>query len=55
MILLAILAGFSLYFIRDFAQSLGASGELPLRVAAWAPPFAAILLALGLLLHLEDG
>jgi lipopolysaccharide export system permease protein len=55
MILLAILAGFSLYFIRDFASSLGASGEVPLRVAAWAPPLAAILLALGLLLHLEDG
>jgi lipopolysaccharide export system permease protein len=55
MILLAILAGFSLYFIRDFAQSLGASGEIPLRVAAWTPPLAAILLALGLLLHLEDG
>jgi lipopolysaccharide export system permease protein len=55
MILLAVLAGFSLYFLRDFAMSLGASGEIPLRVAAWTPPVAAILLALGLLLHLEDG
>jgi lipopolysaccharide export system permease protein len=55
MLLLAVLAGFSLYFIRDFAQSLGASGDVPLRVAAWTPPLAAVLLALGLLLHLEDG
>jgi lipopolysaccharide export system permease protein len=55
MILFAVLAGFSLYFLRDFALSLGASGEIPLRVAAWTPPVAAILLALGLLLHLEDG
>ena len=55
MILFAILAGFSLYFLRDFALSLGASGEIPLRVAAWTPPVAAILMALGLLLHLEDG
>jgi lipopolysaccharide export system permease protein len=55
MILLAILAGFSLYFLRDFALSLGASGEIPLRIAAWTPPVAAILMALGLLLHLEDG
>ena len=55
MLLLAILAGFSLFFIRDFAQSLGASGDVPLRVAAWTPPLAAMLLALGLLLHLEDG
>jgi lipopolysaccharide export system permease protein len=55
MILLAILAGFTFYFVRDFAISLGASGEIPLRVAVWTPPIAAILLALGLLLHLEDG
>ncbi len=55
MIVLAVLAGFSLYFLKDFAESLGASGAIPLMVAAWTPPIAAILLALGLLLHLEDG
>jgi lipopolysaccharide export system permease protein len=55
MILLSVLAGFSLYFLRDFAQTLGANGDIPLRVAAWTPPIAAILMALGLLLHLEDG
>lgn len=55
MILLAILAGFALYFLRDFAESLGAQGQIPLLVAAWMPPLAAILLAVGLLLHLEDG
>jgi lipopolysaccharide export system permease protein len=55
MVLLAVLAGFSLYFLRDFAQSLGAQGSIPLGVAVWTPPAAAILLAVGLLLHLEDG
>ena len=55
MILLAVLAGFSLYFLKDFAESLGAQGQIPLAVAAWTPPVAAILLALSLLLHLEDG
>lgn len=55
MILLAILAGFSLYFLKDFAETLGARGQIPLVIAAWTPPLAAILLALGLLLHLEDG
>ncbi len=54
-VLLAVLAGFALYFLKDFAESLGASGALPLLVAAWTPSIAAILLALGLLLHLEDG
>jgi lipopolysaccharide export system permease protein len=55
MILIAILAGFALYFFRDFAESLGAQGQIPLVVSAWAPSLSAILFALGLLLHLEDG
>jgi lipopolysaccharide export system permease protein len=55
MILLAVLAGFALYFLKDFAESLGGRGQIPLMVAAWTPPVAAILLALSLLLHLEDG
>ena len=45
MILLAVLAGFALYFLKDFAESLGGSGNIPLLVAAWTPPVAAILLA----------
>ena len=55
MILLAVLAGFALYFLKDFAESLGGRGQIPLMVAAWTPPVAAILLAVSLLLHLEDG
>jgi lipopolysaccharide export system permease protein len=55
MILLAVLAGFSLYFIKDLAETMGANGEIPLYVAAWTPAVSAILMALGLLLHLEDG
>ncbi|WP_424929352.1 LPS export ABC transporter permease LptG [Amaricoccus tamworthensis] len=55
MMLFAILAGFSLYFLKDFAETLGAQGQVPLFVAAWTPQVAAILLATGLLLHLEDG
>lgn len=55
MVLLAVLAGFALYFLKDFAESLGGRGQIPLLVAAWAPPVAAILLAISLLLHLEDG
>jgi len=47
--------GFGLYFIRSFAQILGENGQIPVLLAAWAPPVASILLALGLLLHSEDG
>ena len=55
MVVLAVLAGFALYFLKDFAESLGGGGQIPLLVAAWTPPVAAILLAVSLLLHLEDG
>lgn len=55
MVLLALLAGFALFFLRNFAQTLGASGQIPVALAAWSPPLAAALMALGLLLHLEDG
>ncbi len=55
MVLAAILLSFGLYFIRNFAQILGENGQLPVLLAAWAPPLAAIGLSLGLLLHLEDG
>lgn len=54
-VLTAVLLGFGIYFIRNFAQILGENGQLPIFVAAWAPPFAGILLSLGLLLHAEDG
>jgi lipopolysaccharide export system permease protein len=55
MILTAVLAGFSLYFLKDVSESLGAAGTIPVVLAAWTPPLAAALLALALLLHLEDG
>ncbi len=54
-VLASILLGFGLYFIRSFAQILGENGQIPVALAAWAPPLAAIFLALGLLLHAEDG
>ncbi len=54
-VLTSVLLGFGLYFIRSFAQILGENGQIPVILAAWAPPVAAILLALGLLLHAEDG
>lgn len=55
MVLMALGMGFTLYFIRNFAQILGENGQIPVLLAAWGPPVAAILLPLGLLLHLEDG
>jgi lipopolysaccharide export system permease protein len=55
MVLLAILLSFAVYFLRSFAQILGESGDIPVLLAAWVPPFVGIGLALGLLLHNEEG
>jgi lipopolysaccharide export system permease protein len=50
-----VMSGFGYFFLSDIAQALGASGAIPVMLAAWAPPLSAVLFALGLLLHLEDG
>ena len=55
MVLFAILLSFTIYFLRNFAQILGENGQLPAALAAWAPPIAAIGIAMGFLLHQEDG
>ncbi len=54
-VLSAVLLGFGLHYIRNFAQILGENGEIPIHLAAWAPPVASFLLATGILLHMEDG
>ncbi len=55
MVLAAVLLSFGLYFLRNFAQILGETGQIPALLAAWAPPLAAIGLSLAFILHLEDG
>lgn len=55
MVMSAVLIGFGLHYIRNFAQILGENGQIPILLAAWAPPVAALFLGLGILLHLEDG
>ena len=54
-VLSAVLLGFGLHYIRNFAQILGENGQIPILLAAWAPPVASFLLATGILLHMEDG
>ncbi len=54
-VLLAFAGGIGLFFLRNMAQVLGDNGQVPPVLAAWAPPLAGALLALGLILHREDG
>ena len=55
MVLLALAGGFIAFFLRNFGQVLGDNGQIPIALAAWIPPLASALFALGLLLHREDG
>jgi lipopolysaccharide export system permease protein len=50
-----VAAGFALFMISKLAEQFGESGALPVLLAAWAPAAAGLLLALTLLLHMEDG
>jgi lipopolysaccharide export system permease protein len=54
-VLSALLLGFGLYFASSFAIILGENGQLAVPLSAWAVPFAALLLSVGLLLQAEDG
>jgi lipopolysaccharide export system permease protein len=50
-----VAAGFALFVVSKVAEEFGQSGALPATLAAWAPAGAGLLLAISLLLHLEDG
>jgi lipopolysaccharide export system permease protein len=54
-VLAAVLLGFGLHYIRNFAQILGETGQITPGLAGWTPPVAALLLAMGLILHREEG
>ncbi|WP_339112679.1 LPS export ABC transporter permease LptG [Thioclava sp. GXIMD2076] len=54
-VLLALIAGLGVFFLRNVAQVLGDSGQIPILLAAWAPPGIAVMFSIALLLHLEDG
>jgi len=54
-VLIAVLVGFLLFYLKNFVLILGINGQLPVLIAAWGPPFAAIFISLGLFLNREEG
>ncbi|HEV7266041.1 MAG TPA: LPS export ABC transporter permease LptG [Falsiroseomonas sp.] len=50
-----VAAGFALFVVDRISAEFGEAGSLPVILAAWVPTVAGLLLALSLLLHLEDG
>jgi lipopolysaccharide export system permease protein len=50
-----VAAGFALFVLDKITGEFGEAGTLPVTLAAWAPTMAGLLLAVALLLHMEDG
>ncbi|HTB48154.1 MAG TPA: LPS export ABC transporter permease LptG [Acetobacteraceae bacterium] len=50
-----VAAGFALFMISKIAEEFGQSGALPVLLAAWVPAASGLMLAIALLLHMEDG
>ena len=50
-----VAAGFGLFVLDRITGEFGESGALPVVIAAWVPTAAGLMLALTLLIHLEDG
>jgi lipopolysaccharide export system permease protein len=55
MVLTGLAGGFGFFILSEISRKLGASGVVPVTVAAWAPAVMASLLSVTVLLHQEDG
>jgi lipopolysaccharide export system permease protein len=55
LILTGIVIGFFVFFISSFLQAMGASGQIPIFVAAWFPAIICFLLGVFALTLTEDG
>ncbi len=55
MVIIAVMLGFGIFFFRNIVEVFGQNGKVPVMLSAWGPTAAASLLAVSLLLHLEEG
>lgn len=55
LILLGIFVGFFIFFMSSFLKALGASHQIPIILAAWAPALVTALLGISVMLNQEDG
>lgn len=55
LIIAGVALGFIVFFLTNFLQALGASGQIPVFMAAWFPPVIYCLMGIGGLMILEDG
>jgi len=55
MVLTGLSGGFGFFIFSQLSQKVGASGVVPVTVAAWGPALIAFLISATVLLHQEDG
>lgn len=55
LVTLGVIMGFMVFFMSSFLQALGATHQIPVLLAAWAPACISFLLGLAVMLNLEDG
>lgn len=55
LVVAGVSAGFTLYFLSNLVAALGQNASIPVTLAAWTPAGVSTLVAVTLLLHLEDG
>jgi lipopolysaccharide export system permease protein len=55
MVLTGLIGGFGFFIFSELSRKVGASGLVPVTVAAWAPAIVVLLLSATVLLHQEDG
>lgn len=52
---LGIFIGFVVFFASSFLKALGASGQIPVSLAAWSPALTSLLFSLSVIMNQEDG
>jgi len=52
---MGVFTGFVVFFMSSYLQALGASQQIPVVLAAWAPAIICFLLGLTVIMNLEDG
>lgn len=55
MIATGVFIGFIIFFLSSFLQAMGATQQIPVTLAAWAPALISFLLGLSVIMNIEDG
>lgn len=55
LVLIGVFLGFFVFFMSSFLHALGASGQIPVFLAAWSPALITSLLGVSVIMNLEDG